>query len=127
MSKYSASRVASRFLEAQLTTQEQEDILKDVAAHFKRRYKLDTEIDPDGNVWGEGPLLDIWDEGDEPVYRPTLSVEYDDINGWDISVHSGGFGTSHGYSSSVGDKASARDIIREAEKVCKKKAPSLLR
>lgn len=109
------------YFAAELSEDEQVKILEQVASHFERRYGLDTEIEEEG-VGLESPTLYAWDEGDEPAYRSTLDVSYDDINGWTIGVGA----HRHGFSTSLGDKVGVRDIIREIESMLKKEAPSLL-
>lgn len=99
---------------------DQVKILEQVGNHFERRYGLDFEIDEEG-AGLDSPVMYAWDENDEPAYRSMLDVQYDDINGWTVGV-----GTSrHGFSTSFGE-GNVRDIIRHAEKVLKKEAPSLL-
>jgi hypothetical protein len=106
---------------AELSEADQMKILEQVASHFERRYGLSTDIEEEG-VGLDSPTLYAWDENDEPAYRPSLDVSYDDFNGWTIGVGA----HRHGFSTTLGDKVGVRDIIRKIEAMLQKEAPSLL-
>jgi hypothetical protein len=98
-------------------------VLKEVGRYFEKKYGLSYRFDPKGNVWGDGPEVTIWDEGDEPHYAASLSVSWENTMSLDHGEYSidifqrpGSAGTS------VDGPISARNLIKMAERFAKKES-----
>jgi hypothetical protein len=90
-----------------------ERYLEDVGKYFQRKYGLTYEVGE--NAYGTGPKVVIWDEGDEPLYAASLTVDIDEGE-LNISIHQGRSGKSTGFY----DVPPLNKTIAAAEKYARK-------